>query len=81
MPRQIEKKTGRLQLIETVLKDGTQCLLPPHVLDIMLARDRVCQFRRASGWVAVGIVPIRAGKRGEGIGTYQGPERRTAACH
>ena len=81
MPKPIEQRLNSPHLIETVLKDGTQCLLPSQVLDVMLAQDRVSQFRRSSGWVAVGIVPIRA-RRSEFVnGMYQGPERRSSAFH
>jgi len=60
-------------LIAVVFRDGTRGRVAPKALDLFLKVDKISRFKRSSGWVTVGIDPIR----GEGDGSaYEGPERR-----
>ena len=61
-------------MIEVLLRGGTELeVVPDYVLGELLARGGVESFRRSSGWVIVGLDPIREARKG----SYSGPERRT----
>ena len=64
--------------IDVILKDGTYHHFTPRVLDVLLDTNRVMKFRRTSGWVTVGMDPVRMKSKPDfnGTGSYQGPERR-----
>jgi hypothetical protein len=61
-------------MIPVMLKDGTDELVQPQVLDRLLDEDRVMFFKRSAGWVVIGRDPLR----GMGGGVYEGTERRSA---
>jgi hypothetical protein len=63
--------------VETLVSDGTHHYFTPQVLDIMLGNNCVLKFRRSSGWVTVGVDPIRAHSRRMDFHDYNGPERRS----
>ena len=65
-------------LIEVIITDGTQHYLEPAILDVLLEKNQVGKFKRSSGWVTVGINPIRVKKGCESDLPYYGPERRSA---
>jgi hypothetical protein len=65
--------------IETILTDGTSCQIRPRVLDNLLENGRVMRFKRSSGWVTVGVDPVRAKRRNDVCLLYYGPERRRVA--
>jgi len=60
-------------LIPVMLKDGSEEVVRPRVLDRMLEDGDVSFFRRSSGWVVVG----RDAVRGMGGNVYRGKERRS----
>jgi hypothetical protein len=62
--------------IEVIMIDGTYHHLTPQVLDVLLENNRVIKFRRESGWVAVGVDPIRLKSRSEASHIFNGHERR-----
>jgi len=63
--------------IEVIMNDGTHHHFMPQVLDVLLENNRVMKFRRSSGWVTVGVDPVRGrGRRSELSLNYYGPERR-----
>ncbi|MDH3807552.1 MAG: hypothetical protein OET55_03465 [Desulfuromonadales bacterium] len=62
--------------IEVIMSDGTYHHLTPQVLDVLLENNRVIKFRRESGWVAVGVDPIRLKSRSEASHIFNGHERR-----
>jgi hypothetical protein len=65
--------------IDVIMGDGTQHHVTPKVLDVLLESNRITKFKRSSGWVTVGVDPIRATSRNHGNGSaYLGPERRLA---
>ena len=72
-----EPSTDHLPCIETVLTDGSHHLLPPRVLHVMLDLNYVKHFKRSSGWVTVGVDPVRVKYSSTGGNEHQGPERRT----
>ena len=79
MSEWVELKRFALPRIEAFLKDGTCQLYTPQMLDLMLERNQVSQFKRSSGWVIVGIDPIRS-KRGDCVFSgYHGPDRRASS--
>ena len=60
-------------MIPVMLKDGTDELVHPQVLDRLLDEDRVMFFKRSTGWVVIGRDPLR----GMGGEVYEGKERRS----
>ena len=62
--------------IDVILKDGTYHHFTPRVLDVLLEGHRVLKFKRASGWVTVGVDPIRVKKNQNN--PYHGVERRAS---
>lgn len=60
-------------MIPVMLKDGSDEVVLPQVLDRLLEADRVLFFKRADGWVVVGRDSIR----GMGGRVYEGTERRS----
>ncbi len=53
--------------------EGKSQGIPTILLDTLLERGKVKAFRRSTGWVYVGLDPVR----GKGGDAYFGPERRT----
>ncbi len=68
------KREG-IMLIQVAYHDNRYDYLKDFQLDRMLELNQVAGFRRRSGWVRVGVDPIRKGRRGF---SYYGPERRNA---
>lgn len=66
------------QPIDVITRDGTYQHLAPAVLDILLEKNHVLKFRRSSGWVTVGMDPIRVKDRREASRLFDGPDRRSA---
>ena len=66
---------GDCMLIHVAYLDDRYDYLKEFQLDRLLELRQVARFRRSSGWVEVGIDPIREGNRK--AGPYFGPERRT----
>lgn len=60
-------------LVPVMLRDGTEEIVLPQVLDRLLEAGQVQCFRRSGGWVVVGRVPLR----GMGGALYRGRERRS----
>jgi len=75
-PERVEPRSRIRHSIPAILHDGTHQLLPPRVLDLLLEKDRVAKFKRANGWVTVGVDPIRAKRRSDVCPLYYGLERR-----
>ena len=79
MPEWVESKHQAQLRIEVILRDGSHHHLAPRVLDIMLERDQVMQFKRSSGWVSVGVDPVRVKPRDNAFCFFDGWERRGSA--
>jgi len=79
MPERVELKHQAQLRIEVILQDGSHHHLAPRVLDIMLERDQVMQFKRSSGWVSVGVDPVRVKPRDNAFYYFDGWERRGSA--
>ncbi len=47
-------------------------MVKTSVLDELIQSGKIEKFYRSEGWVTIGVDPVR----GQGGGTYQGPERR-----
>jgi hypothetical protein len=62
-------------LIQVAYHDNRYDYLKDFQLDRLLELRQVAGFRRSSGWVQVGVDPIRERRRSF---PYYGPERRTA---
>ena len=60
--------------IEVELHDGDHITVPPEGLDRLLQHHLAKGFRRRSGWVMVGIHPIRTASRSRN--GFYGRERR-----
>lgn len=65
-----------LNQIEVILYDGSFYFLKPRELDVLLEHDMISKFKRSSGWVTVGVDPIRTKKRLDAVPEYYGKERR-----
>jgi len=76
MPMQAEQWRGVKQPIDVILADGTSSQVPPKALDVLLDNNRVLKFRRTSGWVTVGVDPVRSRRSSFSFDSYSGPERR-----
>ena len=63
--------------IETIVDNETLHYFTPQVLDVMLGNNLVVRFKRSSGWVTVGVDPIRIKNRRETSHLYSGHERRS----
>ena len=50
-------------LIEVEYKNGSCDFVMPETLDSLLEQNKTIGFRRATGWIAVGLDPIRANVR------------------
>lgn len=62
-------------LIQVAYTDNRYDYLKDFQLDRLLELRQVAGFRRSSGWVRVGVDPIRERKKEF---SYYGPERRTS---
>lgn len=62
--------------IETLTNDGTVLFCHPPMLDALLEKNRVTKFRRKSGWVTVGVDPVRTTTVPEDFQLFGGHERR-----
>lgn len=71
-----DRRKGQ-QLIDVITRDGTYQHLTPPVLNILLEKDSLMKFRRSSGWVTVGIDPIRVKDRREASRPFSGPDKRS----
>ena len=69
------RKEG-LNRIAVIMTEGTRHFFSPLVLDVLLESNRVMKFRRKSGWVTVGVDPIRTRSRREASYLFDGHERR-----
>jgi len=67
---------GKQEHIEVILWDGTSQYVSRRALDVLLDNKRVKRFRRSSGWVTVGLDPVRIFHKKGVNGIYSGPERR-----
>ena len=74
MPQQ--ETASDLNQIEVILYDGSFYFLKPRELDVLLEHDMISKFKRSSGWVTVGVDPIRAKKRPDVTLEYSGNDRR-----
>jgi hypothetical protein len=66
------------QHIHVIARDGTYQHLTPPVLDVLLEKNIVMQFKRSSGWVTAGFDPIRVKDRREASCLFNCPDRRSA---
>ena len=58
-------------LISVIYHDDEHDIAKPYQLDRLISSGKIKKFLRSSGWITVGVDPIR------GIGgSYKGPERR-----
>jgi hypothetical protein len=69
----MEMKREGIMLIQVAYHDNRYDYLKDFQLDRMLELNQVAGFRRRSGWVQVGVDPIREGRK-----SYYGTERRNA---
>jgi hypothetical protein len=70
-------KGGVNMLIQVSYLDNRYDYLKDFQLDRLLELRQVAGFRRSSGWVKVGVDPVREHRRNY---AYYGPERRTGSA-
>lgn len=61
-------------LIRVRYKDGKIELVPSKKLNELIVMSAIEQFERSTGWVTLGVDPVRSSLRG----SYRGPERRVS---
>lgn len=76
MPEQRDLMGAGQNPIELIMTDGSQLQVTPRVLDVLLESRRVLKFKRASGWVTIGIDAVRGSHRTDFCYLYDGPEKR-----
>jgi hypothetical protein len=76
MLQQSPQASAVVHRIELIMSDGTQIHVTPRVLEVLLDTNRVAKFKRSSGWVTVGLDPVRAKHIKDYCYLYNGPERR-----
>jgi hypothetical protein len=64
--------------IHVITRDGNYQHLTPKVLDVLLEKNLLMKFKRSSGWVTVGIDPIRVKDRRDASRLFSGSDRRSA---
>jgi hypothetical protein len=52
-----------MNIIRVVYDDDRYDYVTNEMLDNLLETNRITKFQRATGWVTVGVDPIRTGKR------------------
>ena len=65
--------------IDVILKDGTYHYFTPRVLGVLIESHRVHKFKRADGWVTVGVDPVRRKKARNSNAQLPDAERRADA--
>lgn len=68
-----------LPRIEVIMGDGTHRHYTSRLFAIMLDHNLVVKFKRAAGWVTIGVDPVRRKRRNGESSGYTGPERRRPA--
>jgi hypothetical protein len=61
-------------LIQVNYTDDRYDFVKDFMLETLIASGAIAKFRRSSGWVQIGVDPVRKPRTIQG---YQGPERRT----
>ena len=64
--------------IEVITNKGTVLFCHPAMLDALLKKNKLTKFRRKSGWVTVGVDPIRIKSVPEASQLFNGFERRSS---
>ena len=64
--------------IHVIARDGTYQYLTPPALNVLLEKNNVMKFKRSSGWVTVGIDPIRGQDGREASRLLNGPDGQSA---
>jgi len=75
--RRVRGRTEQ-QHIHVITRDGTYQHITPPALDVLLEKNHIMKFRRSSGWVTIGIDPIRVKDRRDASREFSGPDRRSA---
>jgi len=61
-------------LIQVNYTDDRYDFVKDFMLETLIASGAIAKFRRSSGWVTIGVDPVRKPRP---ISSYHGPERRT----
>ena len=69
------REQGLDLLIRIVDRQGKKLNVSPGMLESLLARNEISRFRRANGWVKIGIDTTRSPQT---VQVYAGQERRWA---
>jgi len=76
--RRLIRRQGK-EHIHVIMNDGTYQHLTPPALEVMIEKNRVMKFRRSSGWVTLGIDPVRVQDRRHASCLFNRAERRVAS--
>jgi hypothetical protein len=72
-----QRKAGLVR-IEVMRNDGTFFFCHPQMLDALLEKNHVTKFKRKSGWVIVGVDPVRTKPLPKASQLFDGHERRAS---
>ena len=50
-------------LIQVVYTDNKQDYVKPNMLDTLIELRKISRFKRSSGWVTIGVDPVRKTRR------------------
>ena len=64
-------------LLQIILEDNRFDYIKDFRLNDLIASRKVKKFRRSTGWVTIGVDPIRTSKN---EGTFDGVERRISVA-
>jgi hypothetical protein len=63
-------------MVRVIYHDNRYDMVKSTRLDDLISSNALAKFQRTSGWVTIGVDPIRSSKRNV---PYTGPERRSAS--
>lgn len=61
-------------MVRVIYHDNRYDMVKSTRLDDLISSNTVAKFQRTSGWVTIGVDPVRGSKR---TAPYTGPERRS----
>jgi len=57
-------------LIQVIYADNHHDFVKPNILDTLIESNKISKFKRSTGWVTIGMDPVRQTRR---VSTYMTP--------
>jgi len=61
---------GLVMLIQVIYADNHHDFVKPNILDTLIESNKISKFKRSTGWVTIGMDPVRQTRR---VSTYMTP--------